>query len=525
MSVSFTEMGLAAPLLQALTHLNITNPTPVQATMVPKAMAGGDYMVSSQTGSGKTFGFLLPVMHRMMATEMSPMDAMNGPETLVLCPTRELAQQVSQDAINLVKFHKGLRIATVMGGMPYGKQMAGLKGARLVVGTPGRLLDLADQRKLNLSRVTTLIVDEADRMLDLGFSDDLKALSDLCGGRGQTLMFSATFAPRVMGLANSLLNNPERIELSPSNETNTDISQTLHWADSYSHKRKLLSHWLNDESIDQAVVFTSTQQDAEELAQALGDDGLQASALHGAMPQVVRNRRLAAVRRGEIKILVATDVAARGLDVPSISHVINFGMPMKAEDYVHRIGRTGRAGRSGTAITLAQADDRGKIREIERYINAQIPIAVIEGLEPRMPLGGDRGGKGGRGGKPSPRSGSGGRDRRSFGEGRPSFGERKSFGEGRPSFGERKSFGDNRGGEGRREFNRDERPAFRSNDERPAFRGNDERPAFRGNDERPAFRGNDERPARFAKPAGDRPQTARPSAGHSRGGFVRKRAA
>jgi len=402
-----------------------------------------------------------------------------------------------------------LRVATVMGGMPYGKQMAGLRGARLVVGTPGRLLDLADQRKLNLSQVTTLIVDEADRMLDLGFSDDLIALSELCGNRGQTLMFSATFAPRVMGLANSLLNAPERIELTPSNETNADISQTLHWADSFSHKRKLLNHWLNDAAVEQAVVFTSTQQDAEELARDLGDEGMQASALHGAMPQVVRNRRLQAVRRGEIKILVATDVAARGLDVPAITHVFNFGMPMRAEDYVHRIGRTGRAGRSGVAVTLAQADDRSKVREIERYIKAQIPTAVIEGLEPKLANpaegGRGRGGKGGGSGRPQ-RERRSFDDRRSFGGDRPQQEGRRSFGGDRPQYEERRAFGGDRPQqEERRSFGGDRPEGRRFQRTDDAGRKSFSRPEFgEGNRPRRTGEGFEGRPARQGESDGRR---------------------
>ncbi|MDX1669978.1 MAG: DEAD/DEAH box helicase, partial [Limnobacter sp.] len=253
MSITFSSMPIAEPLQKALAALDISKPTPVQEQVVTQAIEGGDWMVSSQTGSGKTFAFLLPVMHRMMSQSVSPMDNLNGPETLVLCPTRELAQQVSQDAITLVKFFKGLRVALVVGGMPYGKQMAGLRGARLVVGTPGRLLDLARSGKLNLAGVENLIVDEADRMLDLGFSDDLKDLSNLCKARAQTLMFSATFAKHVMGLAHSIMRDPTRIELAPSNETNTDISQTLHWTDGFGHKRKILEHWLGQPEIDQAV--------------------------------------------------------------------------------------------------------------------------------------------------------------------------------------------------------------------------------------------------------------------------------
>lgn len=439
MSTSFDEMGLAAPLLQALQNLEITQPTPVQTSVVAQSMAGGDYMVSSQTGSGKTFAFLLPVMHRMMVNENSANAALQGPQALVLCPTRELAQQVSQDAINLVKCAKGLRIATVVGGMPYGKQMASLRGANLVVATPGRLLDLAQQGKINLSTVETLIVDEADRMLDLGFAPDLEAIDNLCKNRKQTLMFSATFAKRITGLAEAIMNSPKRIELSASNEANTDVTQKLLWADNRAHKRRLLNHWLEHADVVQAVVFTSTQMDAENLARDLSDEGVRACALHGAMPQVVRNRRLASVRKGDIKILVATDVAARGLDVPAISHVINYGMPMKAEDYVHRIGRTGRAGRSGIAITLAEASDIVRVRAIERFINTRIPEEQIEGMEPRGNFtNAPRGAK----------TGNGGGQRRGS-----SSGFSNASGSGRPRS--------------------DDRPAFRSDTDRPA------RPAFR----------------------------------------------
>jgi superfamily II DNA/RNA helicase len=485
MSMSFDDMGLAAPLLQALNALNITAPTPVQAEVVPLGKEGGDLMVSSQTGSGKTFGFLLPVMHRMMTGEQSPMEMLAGPECLVLCPTRELAQQVSQDAINLVKFTKGVRVATVVGGMPYGKQMASLRGARIVVGTPGRLLDLAQQGKLNLSTVTTLIVDEADRMLDLGFSEDLEAIDQLCGNRIQTLMFSATFAKRIIGLAENIMNNPKRIEMAAQNEANTDIAQKLMWADNRGHKRKLLNHWLEHPDMVQAVVFTSTQIDAENLARDLADEGVRACALHGGMPQVVRNRRLASVRKGDIKVLVATDVAARGLDVPAISHVINYGMPMKSEDYVHRIGRTGRAGRSGVAVTLAEACDIISVRGIERFINSRIPEEQVEGLEPRgnftqAPRGGGKpgGGRGRSGGGGYAGNGGGRSEGRSFGGGeRKSYGDKPSFGDRKPfeareerSFGERKSYGDKPAFGERKSYG--DRPAFgerKSFGDKPAF--------------------------------------------------------
>jgi superfamily II DNA/RNA helicase len=452
MSISFEELGLAQPLLKALTALNISSPTPVQAEVLPLAMQQGDLMVSSQTGSGKTFAFLLPVMHHMLTSAASPMESLAGPDVLVLCPTRELAQQVSQDAINLVKFTKGLRVATVVGGMPYGKQMASLRGAGIVVGTPGRLLDLAQQRKLNLSTVKTLILDEADRMLDLGFAEDLEAIDALCSARSQTLMFSATFAKRIMGLAENIMDSPTRVEMAAQNETNSDIAQKLMWADNRGHKRKLLNYWLDHPEMVQAVVFTSTQIDAENLARDLMDEGVRACALHGGMPQVVRNRRLTSVRKGDIKVLVATDVAARGLDVPAISHVINYGMPMKSEDYVHRIGRTGRAGRSGIAVTLAEACDIVSVRGIERFINARIPEERVEGLEPQGNFTQAPKGKGGRGRPGRPSGGSGYGERKSFGDRKPFDPDRKSFGDRKPFDPDRKSFGD------RKPFDPDRKP-------------------------------------------------------------------
>jgi superfamily II DNA/RNA helicase len=400
-TLSFEALGLAAPLLQAVQALGFEQPTPVQAEAIPAALQGGDWMVSSQTGSGKTAAFLLPVLHSLhLQNEQNPpaklpRPAKGGwvprnaapaaPRAVVLCPTRELAQQVAADAIDLVRGSRGLRVATVVGGMPFGKQLADLQGASLVVATPGRLLDLAERKQILLDAVQVLVVDEADRMLDLGFAEDLEAIHTLCAQRGQTLMFSATFAPRIMRLAAQVMREPGRLELATAQDKHVNISQTLHWADNLSHKRALLDHWLRDVALEQAVVFTSTQADADMLADTLQQTGHAAVALHGAMPQSVRNRRLQNLREGRIRILVATDVAARGIDVPSISHVINFGLPMKAEDYVHRIGRTGRAGRSGTAITLAEHRERHKIRAIEQFTRQPIAASTIAGLEPTPP--------------------------------------------------------------------------------------------------------------------------------------------
>jgi len=493
MSKTFADFPLHESLQQALQSLGFTSPTPVQEQSIPAALEGKDLLVSSQTGSGKTAAFLLPTLNALAAQETfvpfkERMKAITQPNILVLCPTRELAQQVSQDAIGFVRHMKGARIAAIMGGMPFGKQIQQLKGAQVVVATPGRLLDLVNRRQIKLDQVDALIVDEADRMLDLGFSEDLEAISDLAANRKQTLMFSATFAGRIITLAERMMNDPQRIAIETGHSTNTDITQTLHWTDGFEHKKKLLTHWLSAEDVDQAVVFASTQEDTDMLAEELAEAGLSVVALHGAMPQTVRNRRLRSIREGRAKILVATDVAARGLDVPTISHVINFGLPMKNEDYVHRIGRTGRAGRTGKAITLATYRERGKIRALEDFLDARLNVSEIEGLEPSPPpaRGSRDGGGRGRDGGGRGRDGGGrGRD----GGGRGGFGGRD--GGGRARFEGESNFKRREGG--------DDRPR-RSYDDKP--RG--DRPAFGGED-RPRREFNNDRPRREGG-FGDRPQ-------------------
>ena len=425
----FIRLGLADELLRAVQELGFTQPTIVQDKTIPLALpaAGGgtdskryiDLMVSSQTGSGKTAAFLLPVLHTLLAQqaqaeaerhaeferavaeaaargEAAPKRAKRQdptnprhfkaaqPGALVLCPTRELAQQVAHDAIDLVRHCRGLRIANIVGGMPYALQIARLQNANLVVATPGRLLDLQRSMQIKLDQVQFLVVDEADRMLDLGFADDLAEVNQLTIGRKQTMMFSATIAPRIQQLATRVMREPQRVQIDSPQEKHQNIKQVLFWADSAQHKRKLLDHWLRDASINQAIVFASTQIECDGLANDLQQDGFSAVALHGALNQGLRNRRLMALREGQVQILVATDVAARGLDVPTVTHVFNFGLPMKAEDYTHRIGRTGRAGRDGLAVTLAEARDRRRIFDIEAFTRQQFKSEVIPGLEPQQ---------------------------------------------------------------------------------------------------------------------------------------------
>lgn len=435
----FEALGLARELNQAVFDLGYTKPTTVQLRAIPLAMQDAtdsrfnDLMVSSQTGSGKTAAFLLPVLNTLLSQQKeefaqedkawnakvaealakgepqpkrpkrkNPLDARNFkpavPGALVLCPTRELAQQVAQDAIGLVKHCKGLRVATVVGGMPYAMQISKLQNANLVVATPGRLIDLQNSKQIQLSKVQFLVIDEADRMLDLGFADDLAQINELTRERRQTMMFSATFAPRIQQLASRIMRSPQRVQVDSPQDRHNNIKQVLFWADSMSHKRKLLDHWLRDTTIAQAIVFASTQIECDSLAQDLQQSGFSSVALHGALSQSIRNRRLNALRDGQVQILVATDVAARGIDVPSISHVFNYGLPMKAEDYVHRIGRTGRAGRDGIAVTFAEFRDRRKISDIEHFTQQPLRSEIIPGLEPqprtnRAPAPARRGGR------------------------------------------------------------------------------------------------------------------------------------
>lgn len=379
--MSFQSLGLAPALLRAIEKSGFTQPTEVQSQSIPAALTGKDLMVSAQTGSGKTAAFMLPALQKLAG---NPGNAGRGVQILVLTPTRELAQQVSDASGLLGAELGGLRVTTVVGGVPYGAQLKALsRRVDVLVATPGRLIDHLNTKRVDLSTVHTLILDEADRMLDMGFIDDIKMLVSKTPASRQTLLFSATLDGNVAKLAANMMRDPVRIEVSASNKPHAQISQSVLYADDGAHKRRLLDHVLRDASLDQAIVFTATKRGADDLAEALNDEGFQAMALHGDMNQRQRTRTLTAMQRGRIRVLVATDVAARGIDVQTISHAINFDLPMQAEDYVHRIGRTGRAGRSGTAITLVEHRERHKIRRIEHFVGHPIPTSEIEGLEPR----------------------------------------------------------------------------------------------------------------------------------------------
>ena len=379
--MSFQALGLAAPLLAAVSRAGFTEATAVQQQAIPAALQGQDLMVSAQTGSGKTAAFMLPALNRL---SQQAGNGGRGVQVLVLTPTRELAMQVSQAADELGNQIQGLRVATVVGGMPYGAQLKALsKRVDVLVATPGRLMDHLQSKRVDLSTVHTLILDEADRMLDMGFIDDIKAIVARTPAQRQTLLFSATLDGHVAKLAQTMMRDPVRIQISSPKERHAQIEQHVLYADSIEHKLRLLDHMLRDADMDQAIVFTATKRGADQLADTLNEQGFHAQALHGDMNQRQRTRALAELQRGRVKVLVATDVAARGIDVQTISHAINFDLPMQAEDYVHRIGRTGRAGRQGTAITLVEHRDRFKVRRIEQFIGHGITTSEIPGLEPR----------------------------------------------------------------------------------------------------------------------------------------------
>ena len=383
--MSFQTLNLDARLLRALADAGYAEATPVQQQAITPALAGGDLMVSAKTGSGKTASFALPALSRILAARDDPNGKrVAGPRVLVLTPTRELAMQVARATSDYGRHVPGLKVATVVGGVPYGAQLKALRGPLdILIATPGRLIDHMGTRAAVLSNVQLLVLDEADRMLDMGFIEDIHRIAAATPAARQTLMYSATFGGPVGRLAEELMRNPGRVDVASHTDAHADIEQRLHWADDQSHKNALLDHILTERSVEQALVFTSTQRDADWLADRLADMGHAVASLHGGLPQGRRNRVLQGLRTRELRVLVATDVAARGIDVPTISHVINYGLPMKAEDYVHRIGRTGRAGRAGLAVTLAERRDAGMIQRIQRFTTQRMPVATIVGLEPK----------------------------------------------------------------------------------------------------------------------------------------------
>ena len=378
--MSFSELGLDPLLLKSVLASGYENATPVQQQAIPAALTGRDLLVSSHTGSGKTAAFMLPSIQRML---VEPTIKSMGPRVLVLTPTRELAQQVEKAAITYGNEMRRFRTACLVGGAPYGLQLKRLsQPVDVVVATPGRLIDHLERGKIDFSRLEVLVLDEADRMLDMGFVDDIKAIAARCPAERQTLLFSATLDGVVGNLARELTRNAQRIEIEAVPHQESKIEQRLLFADNMDHKNRLLDALLRGVEMTQAIVFASTKRSTEEISGLLADSGFASDALHGDMQQGQRNRALQRLREGRTRVLVATDVAARGLDVAGISHVINFDLPRQAEDYVHRIGRTGRAGRTGIAVSFAGMREVGLVRNIERYTGNRIEVHTMPGLEP-----------------------------------------------------------------------------------------------------------------------------------------------
>ncbi|HXO99661.1 MAG TPA: DEAD/DEAH box helicase [Luteibacter sp.] len=411
--MSFDSLGLAPALLRALSEAGYAKPTPIQAAAIPEIIAGHDLMAAAQTGTGKTAAFALPLLQRI-ANEVRG-EKGRPIRALILTPTRELAAQV-QD--NLRDYGKYLPLSStvIFGGVGMGNQLHALRrGVDIVVATPGRLIDHMQQRSVNLSKVDVLVLDEADRMLDMGFLPALKRILAAVPKERQTLLFSATFAPEIKALAQQFMRNPREISTAPANTVANTVTHRVHPVDAAT-KRDLLLHILAQDSRRQTLVFGRTKHGADKLVRHLEQSGIKAAAIHGNKSQNARTRALSDFKTGRITVLVATDIAARGIDIDQLPVVINFDLPMVAEDYVHRIGRTGRAGSTGEAISLVSHDESGLLRDIGRLLKADLEIVNVAGYEPSSPLRLDAGAprpKQGGGQQRQPRSQSGG------GQGRP----------------------------------------------------------------------------------------------------------
>jgi ATP-dependent RNA helicase RhlE len=377
--MSFNELGLSAELLRAVSDQGYSKPTPIQARAIPLVLQGGDVLAGAQTGTGKTAGFTLPLLQRL--SETAPARGNRHVRALVLAPTRELAAQVGA-SIETYGKHLPLRSAVIFGGVKINPQIAQLRrGVDILVATPGRLLDHANQKTVDLSGVEILVLDEADRMLDMGFIHDIRKVLALLPKRRQNLLFSATFSNEIKQLADRLLDSPALIEVARRNTAAETVAQVAHPVDR-ERKRELLSFLIGSRNWRQVLVFTRTKHGANRLAEQLEKDGLSAAAIHGNKSQGARTRALADFKAGKVRVLVATDIAARGLDIDQLPHVVNFELPNVPEDYVHRIGRTGRAGNEGEAVSLVCVDENKLLRDIEKVLKRDVPKQTIEGYEP-----------------------------------------------------------------------------------------------------------------------------------------------
>ncbi|WP_051306478.1 DEAD/DEAH box helicase [Massilia alkalitolerans] len=385
--MSFSTLGLSDAIVRAVTEQGYTSPTPIQAQAIPAVLNGGDLLAGAQTGTGKTAGFTLPILQRLstdaVGSALKSKTAPRAIRALVLTPTRELAAQV-EESVRLYGKYTNLNSAVIFGGVGINPQIKLLKhGVDVLVATPGRLLDHAGQRTVDLSKIEILILDEADRMLDMGFIHDIKKVLALLPAKRQNLLFSATFSDDIKALADKLLNNPQSIEVARRNSTVEVIAQKIHPVDR-DKKHPMLAHLIKENSWNQVLVFTRTKHGANKLVEQLGRDGIGAMAIHGNKSQSARTKALAEFKDGSLQVLVATDIAARGIDIDQLPHVVNYDLPNVPEDYVHRIGRTGRAGATGEAVSLVCVDEHQMLKDIEKLIKQTLPRHVIPGFEPDL---------------------------------------------------------------------------------------------------------------------------------------------
>lgn len=376
----FTDLGLSQSILRAIHEEGYSSPTPIQEKSIPAVLKGGDLLAAAQTGTGKTAGFTLPILQRLTSVT-KPGSGKRQLRVLILTPTRELAAQVQESVMTYGKY-TGLKSIVIFGGVGANPQIKAIAaGLDILVATPGRLLDLMSQNCVSLSAIEILVLDEADRMLDMGFLRDIKKILAALPKQRQNLLFSATFSTEIKALADDLLNSPELIEVARSNSTNEAIAQLIHPVDR-TKKHPLLAHLINTNDWKQVLVFTRTKHGANKLVTQLEKDGISSLAIHGNKSQSARTKALADFKDGKITALVATDIAARGIDIDQLPHVVNYDLPNVPEDYVHRIGRTGRAGSNGVAVSLVCIDEHQMLKDIEKLIKQKLPQEVIAGFEP-----------------------------------------------------------------------------------------------------------------------------------------------